>query len=239
MNNLIDHSTLAEISGLNEELLILQRQGSLDPETFFKADVTELERVQSRLAYLGRLVRWYESRVKEVLSLVEGDVVLQGNRRFDGHSEAEVANGQDLALEVLRNLTRSQTIDSVLGPWVHQLANRGLLTAEAASQLDLTAPVDEERAKRRQEQAQREADYQAGVKKLREAALAYAAQNGNDWGHEDYRQAYHSRIGGWSHDEEGLLGQARALGQRKLLPVGDRIGTSISDLWLRLRQVVA
>lgn len=233
----IDTALLAEISQLNQDYLIAQRQAS-EPGFFFQREDEAAKKIKSRLDYLGRLVAWYERQVKGILALVgERTVILAGDRRFDGHAETERVDSRQLAEDILASLHRSHTIDSILVAWVRLLTIRGLLSTEAAAGLNLVAPVDEERLAREKTTREKEAEYQAGFEKLKAAALAYGQQQNNDNALGDFLDTFNHRRIHERKDQPDLLGVAKDLGSRKLLPFGDRVASDVADLWAKIKSL--
>ena len=236
----IDKAILTELSSLNENLIYLTQQNREAGLFFKKPEDNELTVTRSRVAYLSRLVEWYKTKVNEVLSLVaHRTIVSEGDPRFDYHSEKRKIDAKQLAADILGGLQNGFTIDTILPVWVKRLIDRGLLLPEQSAHPDLTAPVDTERLERQRLAAQKEAEYQAGLERLKGAVLTYAKEQNNPWAFEDFRQAYHSGIVGFEHSEKGLLEFSKELGRRNLLPIGDRLLSSLSELWQRLQKAVA
>lgn len=236
----IDPNISIEISALTEDKLILDRQADEDKGLFFKPkEDPNLTRIRSRLAYLGRLVEWYRGKVSEVLDLIGNQtVVIEEDSRFDFSPDLKHQRiaARQLAESILDSMISLFPTESIIGHWVGRLVKRDLLTPEAAAGLDLAAPQDTDHQERRRKAEKEEADYQAGFSRLQQAALSHGQRTGNGWALQDFLSVHNARIGGWPHDEKGLLEFSAALGQKSLLPgLTDRALSSIGELWDKVK----
>lgn len=237
MNLPIDHGTLSELDGLNQELLVLGQRIN-EPGFIWTTDQNEYQVKKSRRDYIARLIKWYQAKGGEILALVgERDIaVAVGSKRFEGRDESESISARELALSFLASQVRNQGIDYVLTGWVRLLTVRGLISKDQAAGLDLAVPVETERIERDRLAREQEQAFLEGRERLKRAALAYASETGNPWGLTDYLECWRSKQNR-QRDEKGLLQFASDLGARRLLPLGDRIQNSVDDLWAKIKSL--
>lgn len=233
---ILDSWISSKIAELNNELVpatFAVQSGYFDAHSRVEAMREELER-------LSAIATWYTAQVNTVLNMTGGPqqrsiLSLRVGRRRDLDEDYE-----ESAAELLERLRRSHAdLGWRLKTWVNLLIERGQLTREQAAALNLQEPKHVAYVARQEAERKERQQFEQGFEELRRAVKDYAKKTGASvgWGERDFLSTWNK--GAFSKDERGLLAFAHALGERKLLPFGDRFANSWRELIAKLKGVLA